>query len=78
MNTAATDIEQPDEPVVTADGAVRELEKAAIADASDHTSPEFRDLPPPTDGESEVRPLAKYPGGAPEEPDASASDITNQ
>jgi hypothetical protein len=43
-------------------------------DRNDHTSPEFRDLPPLTDGESEVRPLAKYPGGAPEEPDADASE----
>lgn len=67
-----------DEPVVTSDGAVRELEKAALADASDHTSPELRDLPPGADEDAEVLPLAKDPDGAPEEPDADASDETNQ
>ena len=78
MNDTRTDITSPDEPVVTADGAVRELEKEALAEASDHASPELRDLPPPRDEEADVLPLAKDPDGAPEEPDADASETSNQ
>ena len=78
MNTHTTDPTERDTPVVTADGAVRELEKEALAEASDHTSPELRDLPPLAESEPEVYPLAKDPDGAPEEPDADASDVSNQ
>jgi hypothetical protein len=65
-------------PVVTADGTVRELENEALAEASDHTSPELRDLPPVSEFEPEVYPFAKDPDGAPEEPEADASDVSNQ
>jgi hypothetical protein len=82
MNESFTDPNAPpeprDEPVVTSDGAVRELEKASLADSSDHTSPELRDLPPEPDEDADVLPLAKDPDGAPEEPDADASDVSNQ
>jgi hypothetical protein len=78
MDRTITDPMGRDAPVVTADGAVRELEKEALAGAGDHTSPELRDLPPLAGAEPEVLPFAKDPDGAPEEPDADASDLSNQ
>jgi hypothetical protein len=78
MNTWKTDPIGRDAPVVTADGAVRELEKESLAESSDHTSPELRDLPPLGGVVQEVYPLAKDPDGAPEEPEAEPSDISNQ
>ena len=68
MNVFLTDPDSPYHP------DSNEEDTHQSDDKTDHTSPELRDLPPPTDGESEVRPLAKYPGGAPEEPDADASE----
>ena len=70
-NPVPTD-DEPD-PILTSDGAVRQLEKADIIAhrGAGGASPDNADA-------QEVISLGKDPGGAPEENAADASDLTNQ
>ena len=61
------------EAMRTSDGAVRQLEKAAIiASTADQRLPEVREIS--DEGPGEVIPLGKDPGGAPEDAVADAAE----
>ena len=70
-NEVPTD-DEPD-PITTSDGAVRQLEKAAVvANRAPGSAAQ-------TDSDTqEVISLGKDPGGAPEEDAADASELSNQ